>query len=270
MTILFFNVITLAIVIYGGYMNQYLMIPLAIIIIMATISSFFIDNIVLLWLVIILFFGGLTLLLNFGSTFNNDVKIILIILFPIVASISSFMERQILSRVAIINNRKLILSKAAKKSLVTKMGTEVSFRKYYEKIIKHFSDREPLVIITLISLPYYEQRMRNDRSQLIVKLSEIATLLKNERLPSERIFYIGNGEFIIVSLRVNEVEVNQLNIDSRQKLKKIYFLTKNKNHELRYQFATLKLDQQNPIPETDLLRKLHRQQETDLIDEYLL
>lgn len=270
MAILIFNIITMTILIYGNYIHQYLIIPLALIIVMATISGFFIDNIILLWLIIILFFGGLAILLNFGTIFENNVKVILIILFPTVVYITSTLKRKVLSRVGIINNRKLIMNKAAKKNLVTNMGTELSFEKYYEKIIKQFSEHEPLVNITLVSLPYYEQRVQEDRSQLLAKLSEIATLLKNNRLPSERLFYIDNGEFIIVSLRVNQNEVNQLNEQNRQALKKIYFETKNKKHELRYQFATLKLDQKNPISVTDLLKKLHRQQETDLIDEYLL
>lgn len=180
------------------------------------------------------------------------------------------MRSQILSRNTLINNRKLIMRKMEKKNLVTKTPTQASLRKYYDKIVSKFSDREPLVVLTLISLPYYEQREYADQNQLFQVLSDISTLLKENRLPSERIFYFGHSEFIIVSLRIKEDEVNSLNIETRQQLNDTYFELNGKKQELRYQFASLKLNQQKPLKFDDVLKKLHRKQETDLIDEYLL
>ncbi|MGX6466969.1 hypothetical protein [Leuconostoc falkenbergense] len=269
-SILLFIVAILIITISVGLLDKYLMIPIAVMMLLGIITGFFIDRIILVWLVTIVVFVGIALILNIGSQVSGVIKTLLLVTFPFFSTISVVMRSQILSRNTLINNRKLIMRKMEKKNLVTKTPTQASLRKYYDKIVSKFSDREPLVVLTLISLPYYEQREYADQNQLFQVLSDISTLLKENRLPSERIFYFGHSEFIIVSLRIKADEVNSLNIETRQQLNDTYFELNGKKQELRYQFASLKLNQQKPLKFDDVLKKLHRKQETDLIDEYLL
>lgn len=268
--ILLFVVVILTITISVGLLDKYLMIPIAVMMLLGIITGFFIDRIILVWLVTIVVFVGIALILNIGSQVSGVIKTLLLVIFPFFSTISVVMRSQVLSRNTLINNRKLIMRKMEKKNLVTKTPTQPSLRKYYDKIVSKFSDREPLVILTLISLPYYEQREYEDQNQLFQVLSDISTLLKENRLPSERIFYFGHGEFIIVSLRIKDDEVNSLNLETRQQLNDTYFELNGKKQELRYQFASLKLNQREPLKFDDALKKLHRKQETDLIDEYLL
>ncbi|MCC8439496.1 hypothetical protein [Leuconostoc pseudomesenteroides] len=268
--ILLFIVVILTITISVGLLDKYLMIPIAVMMLLGIITGFFIDRIILVWLVTIVVFVGIALILNIGSQVSGVIKTLLLVTFPFFSTISVVMRSQVLSRNTLINNRKLIMRKMEKKNLVTKTPTQASLRKYYDKIVSKFSDREPLVVLTLISLPYYEQREYADQNQLFQVLSDISTLLKENRLPSERIFYFGHSEFIIVSLRIKEDEVNSLNLETRQQLNDTYFELNGKKQELRYQFASLKLNQREPLKFDDVLKKLHRKQETDLIDEYLL
>lgn len=268
--ILLFIVVILTITISVGLLDKYLMIPIAVMMLLGIITGFFIDRIILVWLVTIVVFVGIALILNIGSQVSGVIKTLLLVTFPFFSTISVVMRSQVLSRNTLINNRKLIMRKMEKKNLVTKTPTQASLRKYYDKIVSKFSDREPLVVLTLISLPYYEQREYADQNQLFQVLLDISTLLKENRLPSERIFYFGHGEFIIVSLRIKEDEVNSLNLETRQQLNDTYFELNGKKQELRYQFASLKLNQREPLKFDDALKKLHRKQETDLIDEYLL
>lgn len=259
-----------AITILIGFIDKYLMIPIAIIMLLAIISGFFIDRILLVWLVTIVVFVGIALILNIGSEVNNIVKILLLITFPLFATTSVLVRVKILSRNTLINNRKMIMRKIEKKDLITKTSTQSVLKKYYDKIVTQFTDQEPLVVMTLISLSYHEQLEYADQKQLFQVLSVMSKLLKENRLPSERIFYFGHSEFIIVSLRVPEEDVNALNVETRQRLSSTYVKLHGKKHELRYQLASLKLDQQNPIALDDVVKKLRRKQETDLIDEYLL
>lgn len=268
--ILLFIVVILTITISVGLLDKYLMIPIAVMMLLGIITGFFIDRIILVWLVTIVVFVGIALILNIGSQVSGVIKTLLLVTFPFFSTISVVMRSQVLSRNTLINNRKLIMRKMEKKNLVTKTPTQASLRKYYDKIVSKFSDREPLVVLTLISLPYYEQREYADQNQLFQVLSDISTLLKENRLPSERIFYFGHSKFIIVSLRIKEDEVNSLNLETRQQLNDTYFELNGKKQELRYQFASLKLNQREPLKFDDVLKKLHRKQETDLIDEYLL
>lgn len=268
--ILLFIVVILTITISVGLLDKYLMIPIAVMMLLGIITGFFIDRIILVWLVTIVVFVGIALILNIGSQVSGVIKTLLLVTFPFFSTISVVMRSQVLSRNTLINNRKLIMRKMEKKNLVTKTPTQASLRKYYDKIVSKFSDHEPLVVLTLISLPYYEQREYADQNQLFQVLSDISTLLKENRLPSERIFYFGHSEFIIVSLRIKEDEVNSLNLETRQQLNDTYFELNGKKQELRYQFASLKLNQREPLKFDDVLKKLHRKQETDLIDEYLL
>ncbi|MBK0040086.1 MULTISPECIES: hypothetical protein [unclassified Leuconostoc] len=268
--ILLFIVVILTITISVGLLDKYLMIPIAVMMLLGIITGFFIDRIILVWLVTIIVFVGIALILNIGSQVSGVIKTLLLVTFPFFSTISVVMRSQVLSRNTLINNRKLIMRKMEKKNLVTKTPTQASLRKYYDKIVGKFSDREPLVVLTLISLPYYEQREYANQNQLFQVLSDISTLLKENRLPSERIFYFGHSEFIIVSLRIKEDEVNSLNLETRQQLNDTYFELNGKKQELRYQFASLKLNQREPLKFDDVLKKLHRKQETDLIDEYLL
>lgn len=268
--ILLFIVVILTITISVGLLDKYLMIPIAVMMLLGIITGFFIDRIILVWLVTIVVFVGIALILNIGSQVSGVIKTLLLVTFPFFSTISVVMRSQFLSRNILINNRKLIMRKMEKKHLVTKTPTQASLRKYYDKIVSKFSDREPLVVLTLISLAYYEQWEYADQNQLFQVLLDISTLLKENRLPSERIFYFGHGEFIIVSLRIKEDEVNSLNLETRQQLNDTYFELNGKKQELRYQFASLKLNQREPLKFDDALKKLHRKQETDLIDEYLL
>ena len=268
--ILLFIVVILTITISVGLLDKYLMIPIAVMMLLGIITGFFIDRIILVWLVTIVVFVGIALILNIGSQVSGVIKTLLLVTFPFFSTISVVMRSQVLSRNTLINNRKLIMRKMEKKNLVTKTPTQASLRKYYDKIVSKFSDREPLVVLTLISLAYYEQWEYADQNQLFQVLLDISTLLKENRLPSERIFYFGHGEFIIVSLRIKEDEVNSLNLETRQQLNDTYFELNGKKQELRYQFASLKLNQREPLKFDDALKKLHRKQETDLIDEYLL
>lgn len=268
--ILLFIVVILTITISVGLLDKYLMIPIAVMMLLGIITGFFIDRIILVWLVTIVVFVGIALILNIGSQVSGVIKTLLLVTFPFFSTISVVMRSQVLSRNTLINNRKLIMRKMEKKNLVTKTPTQASLRKYYDKIVSKFSNREPLVVLTLISLPYYEQWEYADQNQLLQVISDISTLLKENRFPSERIFYFGHGEFIIVSLRIKEDEVNSLNLETRQQLNDIYFERNGKKQELRYQFASLKLNQREPLKFDDALKKLHRKQETDLIDEYLL
>ncbi|MFZ2380484.1 hypothetical protein [Leuconostoc falkenbergense] len=268
--ILLFVVVILTITISVGLLDKYLMIPIAVMMLLGIITGFFIDRIILVWLVTIVVFVGIALILNIGSQVSGVIKTLLLVTFPFFSTISVVMRSKFLSRNILINNSKLIMRKMEKKHLVTKTPTQASLRKYYDKIVSKFSDREPLVVLTLISLPYYEQLEYADQNHLFHVLSHISTLLKENRLPSERIFYFGHGEFIIVSLGIKDDEVNSLNLETRQQLDDIYFELNGKKHELRYQFASLKLNQREPLKFDDVLKKLHRKQETDLIDEYLL
>jgi len=268
--ILLFIVVILTITISVGLLDKYLMIPIAVMMLLGIITGFFIDRIILVWLVTIVVFVGIALILNIGSQVSGVIKTLLLVTFPFFSTISVVMRSQVLSRNTLINNRKLIMRKMEKKNLVTKTPTQASLRKYYDKIVSKFSDREPLVVLTLISLAYYEQWEYADQNQLFQVLLDISTLLKENRLPSERIFYFGHSEFIIVSLRIKEDEVNSLNLETRQQLNDTYFELNGKKQELRYQFASLKLNQREPLKFDDVLKKLHRKQETDLIDEYLL
>ncbi|WP_195919001.1 hypothetical protein [Lactococcus lactis] len=269
-TILLFIVFILAITTLVGFLDKYLMIPITVIILISIITGFFIDRIILVWLVTIVTFISIAFVLNIGSQVNGIVKTLLLVIFPFFATMSSLIRIRILSRSTLINNRKLIMRKMEKKNLITKTPNQVSLRKYYDKIVTQFSDSEQLVVLTLISLPYYEQREYADQNQLFKILSDISGLLKDKRLPSERIFTFDNNEFIIVSLRMEEDEVNALNVETRKQLNDIYFMLNGKKHELRYQFASIKLDQQHPLNFDDVLKKLYRNLETDLIDEYLL
>ena len=268
--ILLFIFVILTITISVGLLDKYLMIPIAVMMLLGIITGFFIDRIILVWLVTIVVFVGIALILNIGSQVSGVIKTLLLVTFPFFSTISVVMRSQVLSRNILINNRKLIMRKMEKKHLVTKTPTQASLRKYYDKIVSKFSDREPLIVLTLISLAYYEQWEYADQNQLFQVLLDISTLLKENRLPSERIFYFGHGEFIIVSLRIKEDEVNSLNLETRQQLNDTYFELKGKKQELRYQFASLKINQREPLKFDDALKKLHRKQETDLIDEYLL
>ena len=268
--ILLFIVVILTITISVGLLDKYLMIPIAVMMLLGIITGFFIDRIILVWLVTIVVFVGIALILNIGSQVSGVIKTLLLVTFPFFSTISVVMRSKVLSRNTLINNRKLIMRKMEKKNFVTKTPTQASLRKYYDKIVSKFSDREPLVVLTLLSLAYYEQWEYADQNQLFQVLLDISTLLKENRLPSERIFYFGHGEFIIVSLRIKEDEVNSLNLETRQQLNDTYFELNGKKQELRYQFASLKINQREPLKFDDALKKLHRKQETDLIDEYLL
>lgn len=99
-------------------------------------------------------------------------------------------------------------------------------------------------------------------------LRKIAKVLKDDRLPSEALYYIGHGTFLIISFNLTKQTYDHRNALTRQSLQKL----KIGQATPQFKWGTKYINKDNAakFPELkEIIRHLNRDMEADLIVEYM-
>ena len=99
-------------------------------------------------------------------------------------------------------------------------------------------------------------------------LREIAKVLKTDRLPSESLYYIGCGTFLIISFNLTKQTYDHRNALTRQDLQQL----KIGQATPQFKWGTKYINKDNAarFPELkEIIRHIDRDMETDLIVEYM-
>lgn len=99
-------------------------------------------------------------------------------------------------------------------------------------------------------------------------LRKIAKVLKDDQLPSEALYYIGHGTFLIISFNLTKQTYDHRNALTRQSLQKL----KIGQATPQFKWGTKYINKDNAakFPELkEIIRHLNRDMEADLIVEYM-
>lgn len=199
-----------------------------------------------------------------------DEKVLLIVAFPIEASLLSVVRRHILNW-SIARNREDDLKRhISHYDLNVKLLTYYNAEKFYRRELQQFekySDLNLWTNVELISWDRHRQIEEYHPTYHAEVLQKIASILKETRLKSEFIYYIGEGKFMIISPHIDEQTLNRIDEKMQDELQHM-----DVDFPIDLKMATQKVDSNNYKKFSDLGKlesHLERGLETDIIVEYL-
>lgn len=256
---------------WAGQYSSFLTTAMTVMIVLGLIVGSLIPNIVLTWLIIGLSTIGSAILLLGYIVMDNSLKLMLLAAFPLTAAIAYFSRYIIGEWGWIDHNRKEIESYVAHYDQVVKLQTAYNANKIYQKEIQ-FIIKEQIadlwIDVTAIHWVHHQQIRQFHRDDYHQALIQIAGVLKKRRLPSEAIYFLGDGTFLILSYHLPDITFAYQNQSTRQGLTELQI----DNTKPQFKWGHLKVDDINATSFKNLgsvMRHLERDMETDIVVEYL-
>lgn len=240
-------------------------------ILLGTAAGTLIPSILITWLIIGLTTIGSTILLMGYIVMTTPLKLGLLLAFPVCASLS-VLSRYILSGWGWIDrNRADINGYAAHYDQVTKLQIRYNAAKIYEKaryFVQTDQHDDQWLDVTAIHWSHSRQIQQFHKREYHETLQAIAKILKQDRLPSEALYYLEHGTFLIVSFNLTTQTYEYRNRLTRQHLVQLRI----GQATPQYKWGAERITTENAAsyPElTDVMRHIDRDMETDLIVEYM-
>lgn len=272
LTILFLEVALIAVLMWwAGNYSTTVATAMLILVLLGTAAGTLIPNILLTWLIIGLSTIGIAILMMGCVLMTIPIKIGLLLAFPVCASLST-LSRSILSGWGWIDrNRSEINSYVEHYDQITKLQTKYNAQKIYKKAQKIYKKAQcdsQWLNITAIHWSHNRQIRQFHEREYNEMLREIAKVLKDDRLPSEALYYIGHGTFLIISFNLTKQTYDHRNALTRQSLQKLKICQA--TPQFKWGTKYINKDNAAKFPELkEIIRHLNRDMETDLIVEYM-
>lgn len=255
----------------AGTYSVTLMTAMAILIMLGILVGAVIPNILITWLAIGTTTIGAAILLLGYVVMDNWLKLLLLATFPIMASAVA-LARFILGNWGWLDrNRADIDSWAAHYDKMIKLQTEYNASKYYQKVARFITKEvtaDLCVDVLAIHWAHSSQLRQFNEDDYLANLRQIAKVLKDERFPSEKLYYVGGATFLIISL---DVSPTTYEFKNRAMMSDLRQLTLDGTTP-QFQCGHLQVDRRNVLgyPNLDrVLRHVEREMETDLVVEYM-
>lgn len=239
---------------------------ISMIFILAIVVGLFSARYTVSWLIIILTTIAVGFLLLGYVVMPIDEKILLIIIFPIEASLLGIVRHHILPWSIAKKRENDIQRHISHYNLNVKLQTYYNANKFYKRElhqIEAYTDLDLWVNVELISWDGHQQ-IEEYHAEV---LRSISMILKKTRLKSEFIYYVGDGMFMIISPQINLQTYKKINEKTRENLRRMDI-----DIPLESKMASEKIDINNCKKFSDLnkiKKHLQRGLETDIIVEYL-
>lgn len=255
----------------AGTYSVTLMTAMAILIMLGILVGAVIPNILITWLAIGTTTIGAAILLLGYVVMDNWLKLLLLATFPIMASAVA-LARFILGNWGWLDrNRADIDSWAAHYDKMIKLQTEYNASKYYQKVARFITKEvtaDLCVDVLAIHWAHSSQLRQFNEDDYLANLRQIAKVLKDERFPSEQLYYVGGATFLIISLDVSPTTYEFKNSAMMRDLRQLTL----DGTTPQFQCGHLQVDRRNVFvyPNLDrVLRHVEREMETDLVVEYM-
>lgn len=272
--ILLLIIVIILLLVWSNMMPIKLFYPIVALSFMGVVAGLFLPTIASTWLVVISFLVGSCLVILGYMLIPIWERTILVLVLPVILALSSLIKKG----TELVTNAKLdaneIINYIGERDLTTNLWGMDEAKKFYSRYIK-FLKKENISAAnfsaTLVYWSHSEQYHQVDSDETDVVLKELAKLLKNSRLPSERIFYLNEGYFLVLGPVHNQNTLDELNNQSLTEMSKVNFNTDNVKIALQFQLTDLIITKNNleKYEKFDsMTKKLMREQEMKLVREY--
>lgn len=272
LTILFLMEALIAVLMWwAGNYSTTVATAMLILVLLGTAAGTLIPNILLTWLIIGLSTIGIAILMMGYVVMTIPINIGLLLAFPVCASLST-LRRSILSGWGWIDrNRAEINSYAEHYDQITKLPTKYNAQKIYKKaqrFVMEDQDDSQWLNTTAIHWSHNRQIRQFHKRAYNKMLRKIAKVLKDDRLPSESLYYIGYGTFLIISFNLTKQTYDHRNALTRQDLQQLKICQA--TPQFKWGTKYINKDNAAKFPELkEIIRHIDRDMETDLIVEYM-
>lgn len=256
---------------WAGQYSHFVMTAMMIMIILGVLVGVLIPNIIITWLIIGLTTIGSAILLLGYIVMDNSLKLALLAAFPVTAGLAYFCRYLVGDWGWIDRNREEIESYATYYDQVVKLRTGYNATKIYQKEVQFIIKEQVAdlwIDVTAIHWVHNEQIKQFHYDDYAKALDQIASVLKRKRLPSEVLYYLNDGTFLILSYHLPDITFAYQNQITRQGLDELRI----NNTKPQFKWGHLKVDDLNVTSFKELdavLRHIEREMETDIVVEYL-
>lgn len=239
---------------------------ISMIFILAIVVGLFSARYTVSWLIIILTTIAVGFLLLGYVVMPIDEKILLIIIFPIEASLLGIVRHHILPWSIAKKRENDIQRHISHYNLNVKLQTYYNANKFYKRELHQIEAYTYIDLWVNVELISWDGHQQIEEYHAEV-LRSISMILKKTRLKSEFIYYVGDGMFMIISPQINLQTYKKINEKTRENLRRMDI-----DIPLESKMASEKIDINNCKKFSDLnkiKKHLQRGLETDIIVEYL-
>ena len=228
-------------------------------------------NIVNTWLILILTALGISSLTVGYVAMNFYGKVLLVLSFPIETYLASQLKECIFRWQIYKKNEVSIYRHIRHYDQNVKLQTTYNAQKIYKKISKILANKDYLPLwcdFTIIDWEHNQQFAQFNLEDHNKILRQIAQILKKNRLVDENLYYLGNGQFLIISNTIAPGTLMVLNDELKARLKALRY----EDYQPVFKMATLHITKRDLFEYPDfnaILKHLKRKLETDLVVEYL-
>lgn len=239
---------------------------ISMIFILAIVVGLFSARYTVSWLIIILTTIAVGFLLLGYVVMPIDEKILLIIIFPIEASLLGIVRHHILHCSIAKKRENDIQRHISHYNLNVKLQTYYNANKFYKRELHQIEAYTYIDLWVNVELISWDGHQQIEEYHAEV-LRSISMILKKTRLKSEFIYYVGDGMFMIISPQINLQTYKKINEKTRENLRRMDI-----DIPFESKMASEKIDINNCKKFSDLnkiKKHLQRGLETDIIVEYL-
>ncbi|MHC6174836.1 hypothetical protein [Lactiplantibacillus plantarum] len=253
----------------AAFFEPNIQIGVLLLLLLAIVVGMLIPGIVISWLIIGLTTVGAGVLLFGYLVIPVNDKVILLLAFPIEATLVNLVSNWLLKWRSLGPNIASIHRYREHYNLDTKLLTSHNAEKVYSKeitAIKSYPAYNLFMNITEIHWQNWQQYRQFHPDNQRKVLNDIAREIKYTRLPSELIYYLGDARFLIISYRIDKSTQKKINDTTQKSLQQAF-----KMPAIQFKWATQQIEYDNYdqfIYFADICKYLDRVMETDVITEY--
>lgn len=273
-TILLLFITIILLLIWSNVMPIKIFYPITALSFVGIIAGLFLPTIASTWLIILSFFIGACLAILGYMLIPIWERTILVLVLPVILAFSALIKRraEIITNVKLDSNKVLdYVGEHDSTTNLLKTDEAENFYSQYINFLKKAKISAAYFSTTLISWSHSREYYQVDNDEADAVLNKLAKLLKNSRLPSERIFYLSNGYFLVLGPVHAEKILNELNRQSLAAMNNVIFHTDKDEVKIQFQLTDLIITNDNlkKYESFDsVTKKLMREQEMKLVREY--
>lgn len=243
----------------------------AMLLVLGALVGLILPNIVSTWLILILTVLGISGLTLGYVRLDIYAKAILLLSFPVEAYLASQLRECIFRWSIYKKNEASVYRYITHYDQNVKLQTTYNAQKLYQKISRILREKSYLPLwddFTIIKWEHDQQFAQFNLEEHSQILKQIAKVLKKSRLVDENLYYLGNGEFLIISNTIAPGTLMVLNDELKAELRALKY----EDYHPAFKMATQHIVEEDLIlyPDLDaILKHLKRKLETDLVVEYL-
>lgn len=266
--------VLLLLIVACQYMPINITIPVVILSFVGILAGLFLPTIIATWVMILATVIGFFLVILGYVLIPVYERTVLVLTAPSMLAFASLIKRRAHGVANVKLSERTIMRYLRRHDIITDLPNNKEANSYYTRnirLLENYQLKTAEFSTTLIYWAHNEQYEQLDPDEANEVLRDIARHLQKLRLPSEHLYYLKEGYYLVISPVARADLLKELNHHTVSELEKLTFITDEAESQLQFQCASLIITRENVSKWHSygvMLKRLFRIQETDIIREY--